>query len=120
MNPLFAGLMATAWVGSLAGCELVVDDGRRVLAAGDGGDAQADDGGVPPVCGGACMTQATTCQQTCADMMASCLSACPKPAPAPCEDMCAQGQTSCEGDCGNQCMACFAQMNCGASKGCPN
>ena len=120
VKALFAALGATAWIGSLVGCELVVDDGKRVLASGDGGDAQAADAGMPAVCGEGCLTQSTTCQQTCAATMAMCLSACPRPAPPPCVDMCTEGETACGGQCGDQCLACLAQMQCGVSMGCAN
>jgi hypothetical protein len=117
VKALLAAGLAMAWVGSLAGCELVVDDGRRVLA-GDGGDAATDGGGTAPGCDSGCLSQSTTCQQTCAAMEAACVAACHDPAPPPCLDLCTQQATGCASGCSNQCVACFAQMGCAGSKGC--
>jgi hypothetical protein len=114
VKALLAAGLALAWAGLLAGCELVVDDGKRMLA----GDAATDGGGTAPSCGSGCVSQSTTCQQTCAAMEAACTSACHDPAPPPCVALCTEQATACAGGCGNQCVACFTQMGCAGSKDC--
>jgi hypothetical protein len=123
--------VAVASLAALAGCELVVDDGTRVLASEDGGmdggrlsteagvlDVAPPDAGTGPGCASVCTDTATSCRQTCASTLATCTSACPGHAPGPCQDQCTQADMQCDGNCDLQCVACFTQTDCAGSSAC--
>jgi hypothetical protein len=132
---------------ALTGCELVVDDGTRVLASTDAGaDARADAADPPPAdarlpeaappeaspmeaapveastgpsCSSECLSEATSCQQTCATSEASCMSACHPPGPGLCQQQCTQVDTTCNSGCSDQCLTCFMKASCAGSSACP-
>lgn len=139
MSLRFTACLAMA---PMCGCELVVDEGTRILAPGDaGGDAASEAGldarsdvveppteaGMPDTaatdvgaergCSSGCLKQAMSCQQICAATEASCLSGCHGHS-GPCQDQCSQTGTSCNGGCSNQCLSCFAQAACAGSSAC--
>jgi len=122
---------------ALTGCELVVDDGTRVLVSTDAGaDAGADaldpppvEAGMPettpmdtspgPACSSGCMSAAMSCQQTCTAGQATCMAACRPPATGICQQQCMQTDTTCNGGCSDQCVTCFMKADCAGSSACP-
>ena len=121
-------------IATLAGCELVVDDGTRVLESVDAGrdsapdevdppaeaalpDTGGTDVGTGPTCSSMCLSQAASCQQTCAAMLASCLSGCHGNG-SPCSGQCTEQDAACDSQCGNQCVSCFMQTMCAGSDAC--
>ena len=135
-------LAACLAMAAMCGCELVVDEGTRVLASADaGGDAASEAGldartdvveppaeaGMPDTaatdvgagqgCSSGCLKAATSCQQFCAATEASCLSDCHGHS-GPCQDQCTRTATTCNSGCSNQCLACFAKAACAGSSAC--
>ena len=119
-------------------CELVVDDGTRVLAAEDAGaDTAADAGAMadepaeaqppdaPPSaesgathdCTATCTSEAKSCQQACDATQEMCKSACPPKDPM-CGSACSAADSSCKAGCSSQCAACVTQPGCAPSGGC--
>ena len=135
----FAACLAMA---AMCGCELVVDEGTRVLASADAGgdaasgagpdarsdvarppaesgmpDTAATDVGAAQGCSSACLEAATSCQQGCAATEASCLSDCHDPS-GPCQDRCTHTATTCNSGCSHQCLSCLEQAACTGSGAC--
>jgi hypothetical protein len=124
-----------------AGCELVVDDGSRVLATTDPDDdamapeastvevtppidsgppdvARAD-AGPGPDCSSTCLGEATACKQTCANTQMTCITACHgNGPPGQCQGQCTQQDMSCTDACNAQCFSCFTEAGCGGSTAC--
>lgn len=140
MTRLLAACFAIATLGA---CELVVDDGTRVLVSSDasrdsGVDVEPDVGMAEPDspieaglldtnwidvgagqdCSSGCLSQATSCQQACAAIEATCLSGCPGNGNGPCQGQCTQQDVNCDSQCGNQCVSCFMKTMCAGSDAC--
>jgi hypothetical protein len=124
---------------STGGCEIVVDDGTRVLvpmdAAADTDGEPGADGADPPAeaslsdaaamdpeagsdCSTGCLGQASSCHQTCNGTAATCSAGCQGAHSGPCQAQCAQEGTSCNGGCTTQCMACLTQTACAETHAC--
>lgn len=129
-----AGCLALA---SLGGCELVVDEGTRVLASAEAGgdemreasrnesrdesgpaDAAPTDVGVERDCSSDCLPQSTSCLQTCASTQASCVSSCHGHGSGTCQDRCDQTEADCNDGCISTCVACFTRAACAGSSAC--
>jgi hypothetical protein len=137
-------LVVIALLAGLAGCELVVDDGTRVLATTDAeADATDPDAAPPdastvevtppidsgaldvaradvgpgPDCSSTCLGEATACKQTCSSTQMTCMSACHGGGPQ-CQNQCTQADMSCTGACNAQCFSCFMQAACGGQTAC--
>ena len=125
-------LPPVASLATLTGCELLVDDGMRVLASVDAGRDSSTDDVDPPAeaalpdagrtdvgtgqdCSSTCVNQATLCQQTCAATETSCQSACRN---GPCSSQCAEQGATCDTGCSDQCVGCFMQTMCAGPDAC--
>jgi hypothetical protein len=136
-------LAACFAIATLGGCELVVDDGTRVLVSADasrdsGVDVETDvamDEADPPVeaglldangidvgtgqdCSSGCLNEATSCQQACAATEATCLSGCHGNGNGACQGLCTQQEVNCDSECSNQCVSCFMKTMCAGPNAC--
>ena len=89
------GVAALVVLAPLWACELLVDDGERVLASTDAGmrdgadDVSGQDG-------------AASCLRACNATQAACVSSCHEHGPGACQNQCSETETSCAAGCASR------------------